>query len=177
MRCANCGAENSPEELYCSVCGHPLLTDQLSEAERLLVAKNTAYYGRAFSALRAGRVAVFNWAACLALPFWAAYRRMALLSLVAILALQVLFWFRVLWLLPLLMAAGGLFGNWIYYRRVRLIAEELEQQSPGEQELTCRRRGGVSAGGAVLSAAVLLGMAAGMRFFIHGAAHLFYPRG
>lgn len=177
MRCPNCGAENAASELYCSACGSPLQTDRLSEAEQLLVQKNTAYYGRAFSALRGGRTVVWNWAAFAAAPFWAAYRRMTLFALAAVLAIQALFWFGLLWLLPALMVLCGLFGNWIYYRRVQMIAAEMENQPPDAQAETCRRRGGVTPGGVVLAAAALLLLGAGMRFFFHGTAHLLYPRG
>ena len=55
MRCAHCGAEIDEYELYCPFCGQALPTGALSEAERLLVRKNTGYYGRHFAALRAGK--------------------------------------------------------------------------------------------------------------------------
>ena len=94
MRCAHCGAEIGEHELYCPFCGRALPTDELSEAERLLVQKNVAYYGRHFAALRAGKRADWNWAAFLAFPFWAAYRKMVLPALLSFIAFGALFWFR-----------------------------------------------------------------------------------
>lgn len=177
MRCAHCGAEIDEYELYCPFCGQALPTGALSEAERLLVRKNTGYYGRHFAALRAGKKTDWNWAAFAAFPFWAAYRKMVLPALLSFIAFGALFWFRVPWLAPALMVAFGLLGNPAYYRRTQALAEGLAAEPPEQLEQTCLRRGGVDWLLPVLLGVALLLVGVWWQFFLHRAALLLYPRG
>lgn len=177
MRCAHCGAEIGEHELYCPFCGRALPTDELSEAERLLVQKNVAYYGRHFAALRAGKRADWNWAAFLAFPFWAAYRKMVLPALLSFIAFGALFWFRAGWLAPALMTAFGLLGNRAYYRRTQAMADGLAEEPPERLEQTCLKRGGVTPLLPALLAAALLLLGVWWQVFLQRAALLLYPRG
>lgn len=153
MRCPNCGAE-SADGVYCSNCGAPL--PGLSEAEQQLVRKNEEYYARRFARLRGGRVLSWNWAAFLLGPIWLAYRKMTLWALVSLFLFGALFWFGLLWALPLPMVLIGLLGNWAYYWYVRFWGRECATRPPEQLERAFLRRGGVSLPYAAVTAVLIL---------------------
>lgn len=177
MHCTKCGAENGPRELYCRQCGNPLPTEFLSESQQLIVHKNTNYYGKCFSALRRGKKISWNWAAFLGFGLWAAYRKMWALSLLWLVALQGLFFFQVLWLAPVLMLLGGLFGNTLYYRKVRCTVRDIAAQPQKARQAQLARRGGVSVGAAVLVGVLLLLLCWWWAFFFSGMPALVAVRG
>lgn len=177
MHCTECGAENGPRELYCWQCGHPLSTEFLSESQQLLVQKNTNYYGRCFSALRRGRKTSWNWAAFGFFALWAAYRKMWGAALLWLVALQGLFFFQLLWLTPLLLLLGGLFGNALYYHKVCAVVRDIAAQQPKARQAQLARRGGVSVGAVVLVGVLLLLLCCGWAFFFSGMPALIAVRG
>ncbi len=177
MHCTKCGAENGPAELYCFQCGNPLPTEFLSESQQLIVQKNTSYYGRCFSALRRGKKISWNWAAFAFFPFWAAYRKMWAAPVLWMVALQGLFFFQALWLSPVLMLLGGLFGNMLYYRKVRCVVRDIAAQPPKARQAQLAWRGGVSVGAAVLVGVLLLLLCWWWAFFFGGMPALVAVRG
>ena len=176
MRCPNCGTENT-DGVYCSSCGVALPSSELSEAEQQLVRQNETYYARKFAPLRTGRVISWNWAAFFFGPLWMAYRKMKAPALINIFLLSSLFWFGMLWSLPLLMVLQGVLGNWAYYRYVRFWSRECATRPPEQMERAFCRRGGTSPLNAVMVALLLAALWLWWHHFFSTAAVLFSIRG
>lgn len=174
MRCPNCGTEN-PDGVYCSNCGAAL--PGLSEAERQLVRKNEDYYARHFAPLRSGKVISWNWAAFFLGPLWLAYRKMTLPTLISLFLFGTLFWFGLLWALPVPMLLIGLFGNWAYYWYVRFWGKECASRPSDQLENAFLRRGGVSLAYAAVTAVLILVLLLCWWRFFSTAAVLFSIRG
>ena len=88
-----------------------------------------------------------------------------------------LFFFQVLWLTPVLMLLGGLFGNTLYYRKVRYTVRDIAAQPQKARQAQLARRGGVSLGAAVLVGVLLLLLCWWWAFFFSGMPALVAVRG